>query len=116
MRRDPDQLLLDGRRLADARAATRAADARARLDAWASHVEPGITVAELAARWWPHLGDPRGWRHGSYPRTWLRASWHRVRRLERAGMVVLELGPLRHRSQAGTTVRPVASRQVGRVG
>ena len=41
----------------------------------------------------------------------LSAAWHRVRRLERARMVVLELGPLRHRSQAGATVRP-AERQV----
>lgn len=99
------------------RSKLRAGREGARLDAWLSHVEPGITVAELAAAWWPEVGDPRGWRVGSYPSKRLAAAWHRVRRLERARMVVLELGPLRHRSQAGATVRPAEKQmRVGNFG
>lgn len=92
----------------------RAGREAARLDAWLSHVEPGITVAELAASWWPDIGDPRGWRVGSYPSWAVRNTRERVRRLERAGFVVTKPGRLRHRSQTGVVVHPVekVARQV----
>ena len=78
----------------------------AQLSAWASQLVEPMTIAELASMWWPEVGDPLGWRVGAYPLWALRRARARVRRLERARLVVVEHGPLRHRSQVGSVVRP----------
>lgn len=72
------------------------------LAAWARSIERPSTVAELAALWWPDLGDPRGWRR--VPAAALRRAYARVRRMEAAGVVVVVLGPLVHRLQVGIVV------------
>lgn len=101
---DPDQLLLDGRRHAEARVQVRAARRRSTVDQWASALDVPRTVAELAALWWPEVGEPRTWRVGSYPRRHLAAAWYRVRVMEAAGVAQVAQGTLRHRAQVGCWV------------
>lgn len=85
---------------------------RNRLAAWARSIERPSTVAELAALWWPEVGDPRALRVGQYGYRWheaLRRAYARVRRMEAAGVVTVALGPLVHRRQAGLVVAVAAS-------
>jgi len=109
---DPDQLLFDGRRHAEARVQIRATRRRSTVDQWASALDVPRTVAELAALWWPEVGEPRTWRVGSYPRRHLAAAWYRVRVMEAAGVAVVGEGCLKHRRQNGSVVMRAKSRGI----
>ena len=109
---DPDQLLLTGQRLADAHAtdkARREGESRASVDArhrlWATVLDARpLTVAELAAAWWPDIGEPRAWRMGDYPWRHIRRARQRVAVLVRCGLAVIGAGCLPHRKQEGIVV------------
>jgi hypothetical protein len=123
---DPDQLLLTGRRYADVEAERKAAEAERRrneraskagakrrakeaeIEGWLVALTGPMTIADLAAAWWPRLGRPRDWRPGFYPRDRLRIARLRVRSLLWRGWVTVEAGPLGYRSGTGWVVRKVA--------
>ena len=106
----PAQRLLDGREHALADVGPTVGRRRV-LTSWLDVLTEPRTVAELAAAWWPEIGEPRGWRVRSYPTKQIRAAWGRVRALERAGMVVVGRGPLRHRKQTGAVVMRARTRR-----
>lgn len=106
----PSQLLLDGRTLAEAHRGPTMRQRRV-YDGWLSALAEPRTVAELAAAWWPEIGEPRGWRVGWYPTAVIARAWGRVRALERAGLVVVGRGPLRHRKQTGAVVMRARTRR-----
>lgn len=99
----PAQLVLDGRVHAEAHRGPTMRQRRV-YDGWLSALEEPRTVAELAAAWWPEIGEPRGWEVGRYPTATIARAWGRVRTLERHGLVLVGRGPLRHRNQVGAQV------------
>lgn len=102
---DPDQLLLTGQRLSDVRAEERAAATRERHRRWATVLDAGpLTVAELAAAWWPEIGAPRSWHVGGYPERHINRARQRVAVLVRCGLAVVGSGCLPHRKQEGIVV------------
>ena len=106
----PAQLVLDGRAHAEAHRGPTMRQRRV-YDGWLSALAEPRTVAELAAAWWPEIGEPRAWRVKAYPRKQLRAAWSRVRTMERHGLVLVGRGPLRHRNQVGAQVMRARTRQ-----
>ncbi len=122
---DPDQYLLDGRRLGDVEAERlasgrrneRARNAgprvRAREEeahAWLAVFGRGeLTIAELARAWWPdEVGEPGGWRLGSYPVGRIRDARRRVTALRYRGWVSVRRGVLRHQRRIGVLVKKVS--------